>query len=415
MGPSCYHYTMEQPSSEDRPLREDYSPTPKPEELLQAQVAAFAAERLAHGPDEKHVFDNMSSIANSQPTSLVRMTTENEYPTQDGEPSKISPGTDRTIATIGQYADYLREVGGSASEEISRRAQLLTRYKTDFEPIVQPLLEDLRDPTSRRLNDRYIGSGTISQAFLIPHQDQEYVVRLPSGPNLNPQAIDKYMRVAIQCIGIPHTEQMVAASYETGVTVSERMPGVELGNLGTNDLGQITPDQLSELIGTIEALNNAGLHLDPKTSNIFYDKDQGFGVIDSNLRDTTLSADQNLVSSLRNAAHVISQAGIPSSLPTTKEDFASSRDMLAVSLPLLIEFQASCRETVSGEVGELAAGEINQQIEATQELIENYSNEEWVDNRIQSSKHRTHQAEQDRASAVGSGLNTTTIKLDIPE
>lgn len=248
---------------------------PKPPEIQQAQLAAFAAETIAYSEDRAHVFNNLGDFALGEATEIVRTTGAKEYENTH----KLPVGEDRIVATSAAFTDYLREVGGQDYVGIKDRAELLSAYDT-FSPKVAKLREELSDPAQRFEHPAFLGQGGNALAFSIREGDKDYAVRVPKGSRLKPDQIDRRMAAAILGKDIPRLEKIVASSYEDGVTIAEMMPGREIGTLTADEITQITDQQLTELVDTLTVANQRGIEIDPKPSNFFYDPEQGFGIID---------------------------------------------------------------------------------------------------------------------------------------
>jgi hypothetical protein len=241
------------------------SRTKQPEEL-QAQVADFAADQL-QGENQKHVLNNVVEISASPPAELRRVAQNNEYQRIPEGYIKTPAGTEVLVATPEDYVRYLQEVGGASHDPIKLRTTLLLNYR-DFQAAAQA-------PTE------HIASTSKIDAYAIDHNGRKYVIRIPKSPIVDVVETDRKLRAAMLGLGMPHLEQVVAASYENGQTIAEHMVGTSLDQVSAQELAsQATDDQLRDFIGTLTAAYDAGIVIDPKTSNIFYDERDGFGIID---------------------------------------------------------------------------------------------------------------------------------------
>lgn len=101
--------------------------TPKQIEVVQAQIATFAAERVEHYEDSGHIFNNLGGLALGGVMDVSRVTSSAEYHKgEDGNNSlRVPEGTERIVATAADYTDFLRSVGGSRYESIKGRAVTL--------------------------------------------------------------------------------------------------------------------------------------------------------------------------------------------------------------------------------------------------------------------------------------------------
>lgn len=227
--------------------------TPKSPEIRQAQLAAFADERLESQKDREQLFNHIGELALGSASSH--------------------------IASSKDVTTYLRDVGGAGAESITARADLLTAY-VEFSSAVKELKHEFADPTTRRNHPNYLGSGSNADVAKVALASKEYAVRIARGDTINAREIDGRVKASIKASGLPHLEKIIAASYEDGVTVAELMPGQELAGIDSDTLSQVTDQQLLELIDTFTATRERGIAIDVKPSNIFYDKTEGFGVID---------------------------------------------------------------------------------------------------------------------------------------
>jgi len=115
----------------------------KSPELIQAQVAAFASDKVKNYGDKKHILDNLGKIATGGLKDVVRTTTTNEYQTNEsGVATRIPQGTEIIAGATEDFKEYLRSVGGSKSESIQGRADMLKAYEK-FIPEIQQLRYEL--------------------------------------------------------------------------------------------------------------------------------------------------------------------------------------------------------------------------------------------------------------------------------
>ncbi len=355
-------------------------------EVTQAQIAAFAAERVEDFEDRRHLFNNLGNLAIKGVEDVTRVTDRREYHRDEsGKPLKLEEGTERSVATAGDYLKFLRSVGGARYESIQRRAEMLKSYG-EFAPVINRLRTELEDPATRSKHPALIGGGSNAMAFSISHEGKEYAVRVPGGKAANPKAIDSHLAGAVLGKGIPHLEQIVAASYEDGVTVAEMMPGKEMGNLTVDEIKQITDHQLSELVDTLVTAHQKGIEIDPKPSNFFYDPEAGFGIVDfhsSKVAGKT-TADQEL-------GQVVGWASVPIDLAgrygkynpdKTADDYANNLEIIKANLGVLQRYRVIVNNKLEGAERQKALEDIDSRMQSTQESVNNYSNPQWVSERI---------------------------------
>ena len=151
----------------------------KTPELIQAQIAAFASEKIEYNDTKRYIFNNISSLAVSNVAKVTYESTSDE-PLHDknrnyteNNTAVIPKETERTTATKDSYFQYLRSVGGSHHEAIATRNYLLEQY-THFEPDITWLASELESVKSQKDHPAYLGSGSNTSAFRISHEDKEY-------------------------------------------------------------------------------------------------------------------------------------------------------------------------------------------------------------------------------------------------
>ncbi len=254
--------------------------TPKSPELLQAQVAAFTAEREDIYIDEvdgDYIFKNLGCIAAGN--VIGNKTLAKKYG-QNREQGAFPTRTEILIASGEKYVEYLRSVGGAAYDGISGRAGMLERYNEEFKPIISGLLDELSTMCEPESHRDFIGGGDDSNVFRFSHYGKDYAVRVPISEQHSAVTIDDHLSGPILGRGIPHLEHIVAASYEDGVTIAELIPGKAMYVLSTDEMRGVTDRQLEELIDTFETVNESGILIDPNSGNFLYDPEVGFGIVD---------------------------------------------------------------------------------------------------------------------------------------
>lgn len=348
--------------------------TPKSPELIEAQVAAFASERQGGG----HILLNLGELATGNLRDYIRTTESDDF-------GDAPVGTEVTIATAPEYIDFLRSVGGSKNEAIQTREEMLTRYNQEFKPIIDNLQKEVQDPRARKEHPAFMGDGSNAAVFRITREGKNYAVRVPNGHN--PVGIDRHIAGAVLGKGIPHFEQIVAASYEDSVTVAEIMPGKELAkDMSIEDVEAITDGQLLELVDTLTTATRRGIKIDPKPSNIFYDREFGFGIVDYQPLEIAGShARQDL-------GTLIGWMAIPLLSPgfygagfnrkITAGAYLEDANRMLANLDVLKRYRVVVEDKLDGEEQETALKAINSRIESQQKEINDYLNPEFIAKRI---------------------------------
>ena len=390
--------------------------TPKSPEVIQAQVATFAAERVEHYQDSGHIFNNLGSLALGEAGDITRVTATAEYhKDEDGNNNlRVPEGTEMTVATAAEYTDFLRSVGGSRYEAIQGRADMLKEYG-NFEPTIATLRAELSDPATRKEHPNFLGNGSNATVFSITEGDKSYAVRVPNGKGISPEAIDSHLAGAVLGKGIPHLEQIVAASYKDGVTVAEVMSGKEVGHLTPDEVRGVTDEQLGELVDTLAAVSEHGIEIDPKPSNIFYDPKEGYGIVDYHSSKVAgkSSADQDLGTIVGWMATVIDNTGFygkPYGTEKTTEDYAHDLDFKKANLDVMRRYRSIVEQKLTGETQQTALVQIDEKLKTAEEAVDNYSNPDWVTERIaQDQEWKRQQAERAKKPATDGWITLDTV------
>ncbi len=230
----------------------------KPRTVLQAQLATYANRDVAY--NDQSSIDKKNRLLTTLSEDGTGVGSNDEY---------------------DEYLAFMREVGGnSRSEVIQDRVKILEAYG-QFQPVVDILLRDLKDSEATERPD-FLGKGRDSKAFKIEKDGKQYAVRVPHEYGSKAVAIDEHVAAAVLSREMSGLEQLVAASYESGVTISELMAGKEVAALSLEEIRGITQEQINDLIDLLKVAHKKGISIDPSPENLFYDKQKGFGVIDSN-------------------------------------------------------------------------------------------------------------------------------------
>lgn len=110
---------------------------------------------------------------------------------------------------------------------VDAHAKLIMQYP-EFQGTVNNLLDSIAHLEIPRKHPDYLGSGRRARAYQIPHNGQEYAVRVLKVSQADcraPRYIAEYASSLVRGQGLQGLEQIAAVSYEEGVTVSEIAPG----------------------------------------------------------------------------------------------------------------------------------------------------------------------------------------------
>lgn len=339
----------------------------KSPEELKAQVAAFAHEEIEDYRDRADLLARVDDISAGQFENITRNTESVEYHNDESGNSVRTPiGTERTVATKQEYIDFLRRVGGSKSDIIRNRTDMITAYGL-FESHVDSLIKDIEGAEDTREHSSFLGNGSNSRVFSMDFSGRKYAVRKIRSA----EAVNSHLAGAVLGKGISHLEQIIAASFEKGVTIAEIMPGSQFGNLSLEEIRQINDGQLEELLDTIIIANKRGIKFDQKPSNYLYDSKLGFGIVDMT------SGEQDIASAIHVSFTNMGIYGRWGSCKTV-EEYAKQLEFHQANIDVLKRYRAVVSKKLDGAVLETALIGINRDIDAVQNSIDEYSDPLWV-------------------------------------
>lgn len=303
---------------------------PKSQETLIAQYAAYTAETIK---DEKKRQEMLRILGDCA--------------------KELSNG----MCEDDAYHIYLREKGGSRAASVSRREEMLTRYK-EFQPYVEQLRVELSEMDDASKHPCLLGAGVHSMAFLISHNGKDYAVRIPKdtprNTSLKEVIIDNHVAGAVLGNDVPNIETIVAASYSDGVTVAEVVSGKEMNySMTVSDMEGITSEQIEEFVQTIINLNKAGVEIDQRPTNVLYDSINGFGVVDYNSSKVVSKflPDQNLGTAVGLMATAMMSAGSYGNYrpARTREEYEEDAQIMTCNQRLLKEYRKAVEKLLEGE------------------------------------------------------------------
>jgi len=361
-------------------------------ERSKATIAAFAAERLDDHQDAVRMFQEIGRLAVEGIDVVRRKTVLGESAVgDDGIVRSIPPGTDRVVVTGDEFADFIKSTrysdnGGSKTQEgIEYRTRVLRAYG-DFKPVIDELRAELAVMEDPKLHPNFLGSGSNSRVYTIELNGKIYVVRMASGVRGgfgNGVLIDGHLAGAALEQDNDRFEKIVAASYEECVTVSEKMPGKSIRGMTPEDILAVTDEQLELLVSDLEEARDRGVRLDTHPSNIFYDTQKGFGIIDYNAEDLKLPRESHrilasIASTLSGAGHDTPLNGTVDRNTITVDDYAYELEVYKANLGLLRRYRALIVDRPVSEGSGNALIKIDLRIQYLEEQIADYSNPAWV-------------------------------------
>lgn len=230
-----------------------------------------------------------------------------------------------------------------------------------FSPDLSPLLAAIRDTSAdswdleTRIEAAYndneaphlIARGTASEVYRLEKNASTYAVRVINRHDTFNDTVDGISAGK----GVPGLEQIVAASPENNVTISEMMPGKPVNKLSSAEVDAIAIDQLERLFTTLEAASSRDIVFDFNAANYLYDPESGFGIVDYT-HDQNAQEVQPLKTKVEAIARILSQ--IDTALPSihSRADVDTYQASLDRRLSTLQNFKSICSEHDSS--GELA-------------------------------------------------------------
>lgn len=349
----------------------------KSSEVIQAQVAAFATERIERYDDRRCVFGALTEIA-------LRSSIEAQAPRDL---------SDVSVWSKERYVDYLRDVGGQNHEKIRGRAALLYNYLA-FESAVTDLKQSLVQYDDPEKYPAFLGKGSNSRVYAADIGNTLYAVRIPKAERVDAGVVDGHMAAALLGRWAPHLEQIVAASYEHGVTVAEIMPGVDMTHISAEEVGRVQDAQIEELIDTLQDSQARGINIDPKPSNLLYDPLEGYGIVDYQTPDDF--ALQGIGETVGSIASALARAGLfGKNLDYEKyETYQYIQTMQLANLSVVRRYRAAARERLHRDEYEVAANKIESVLATMQASLQECGNPEMIKARIE----RTKESRESRTS-----------------
>ncbi|HRC28390.1 MAG TPA: hypothetical protein PKV96_03300 [Candidatus Saccharimonas sp.] len=216
-------------------------------------------------------------------------------------PCVVMPKTELDEFARG-YIPYLRRMAHGDRMKVRNKADLVANYEV-FAEHVTTFLETRRGTR--------LGSGAFSFTYRLSCPEGVYALRIPSC--LMPEReIDKHLDAAVRVRDIGNIEHIVAASYATGVTVAEFVPGAVLDECSNYILGDIPQSAYDECYQSLLTAQSRGVGFDCVGSNLMYDEAESkFTMIDVGLPDKINgNADRSLYVNICNRFDSVMHTGI---------------------------------------------------------------------------------------------------------
>jgi len=141
-------------------------------------------------------------------------------------------------------------------------------------------IEKLRESKD---NSALIGAGTHSDVYRISRNGKQYAVRAVRQMDRRVEIMHSHIAAGARARGLEGLEQIVAASYEDGMIVSEFVTGNHLQDLTVEQLAAIPDAHFDTLVSARLAAMERGVVFDDHPPNTLYDAERGFTDIDYHL------------------------------------------------------------------------------------------------------------------------------------
>lgn len=306
------------------------------------------------------------------------------------------PGTEpRFDATLQQsvlkvptdLASLIREMAQQCSIEYEEALKLLLDdpefTQNMYDTIVanyayfESEVSDLASSTSP--DEHFLGDGSNAKAYRIFVNGIEYATRIPRRPSATNTELNDRILCGIRASGVEGLEQIVAASAETGVTIALLMNGKNLDETTIEDVEQITTEQIVKFISLLHKTKVRQLTIDYKDSNIFYDTNSGFGIIDMQPEEN--GAKQTLDEKLVGGLQMIANMGglrVERNKPASSRDFAQAAKTIKSIIPICKAYIDEVKRVLVGGDYSDTLELLNSKIQELEAEGSNYTNPDWV-------------------------------------
>lgn len=340
----------------------------------------------------------------------IEMTKQADYLPQTPEAATV----DRTTQ-VGALI-VANEVSAGVGEQ-SAAGEVFAAYEY-FAPYISAQIKSMSYDDDRhvRADERndFIEKGASSLVFGFDVAGTQYVAKAGRNTDMDRAlSVENDVENLTTGRGIPRLEQVVAASREDGVVVSERMPGKDITHCTAEEMGAVTKDQLVDALAAMRAAFAAGIDFDSKPANFMYDPEQGFGFIDyarpgtpSDVRPyTDTLAVRGLVESLwafGRESYSLEVRGV-----TNETDIYEKYAARGKYTEVEVQLYGLLRDALQESSGEYSTdvtpviAQIEAHIDSRRELAENYKDPAWLVAHIARLKQEvTERVDRDTAYAA---------------
>jgi hypothetical protein len=242
------------------------NPQEKSQERLQAQAEIFADRGVKN-------FSKDQADLLKYSTELSRIKDLNDLPPD--LPEKL---TSLIQKNKDAYVNFLRQEKKLETSFIEENIKI---YQEKFQPVIAEL-KAKKDQGDFKELPEYLGSGSNGAAFRIEVDGKIYAAKFSRSVTQANFEIKPLLRAK----NIPHAAQIVSYSFEDGVVIMELLPGTVVTNFTPEEAPEYSDENIIQLIDTVRELDSKGLTIDPKASNFMYDQEQGFSILDYQLKNS---------------------------------------------------------------------------------------------------------------------------------
>lgn len=182
---------------------------------------------------------------------------------------------DESVHYIGPYGeaplyDKGSEVDGGERSDLED--EIVENYDSFREQIAKL--------TENKSNAQRIGAGSHSEIFKISKDGKEYAVCVVGQKKERVEIMHSHIAAGARTKGMKGIEQIVAASYEDGMIISEFAEGQHLQDLTAEELSSMPDAHIDALLLNRITAMRKGIAFDNHPDNILYSQDEGFIDID---------------------------------------------------------------------------------------------------------------------------------------
>lgn len=258
---------------------------------------------------------------------------------------------------------------------------------TEFTDSIDTRLQQMNVLQDKTTHPDFIAGGGVFDVIGLEKDGKEYVARIPWDSS-HPEIIRKQahrVEALLQASGHPRLEQITAASLENGIIVSERVRGIPGEQITAETISELTDEALAITLDDLSDVQQLGLHIDNNAGN-FIVTDHGIVLIDVGL--SLPMYPQGLEKKIEIFAEFIDHGGIVNEIPIVAEDFVRLAHEKQVRTTTLERLKAIYTAKNPGD--SRVVQRIDNLVEQNLTIIANYSNPQWVHDRVAHGDAVTH-------------------------